>query len=137
MYHLKRIKKNVFFDFETTYDDNILSQRYINKGVAQYEGLKSFEQIDFAISIVVDVNIPFKKICCALLNDIKHVYNKELDSFIVPDNKGNSIDLSIIQNFINEHIQDLIIKKEISSWSIPAAKILFDVLAEIDSIINK
>lgn len=53
-------KTCVYFDFETTYDDMYASIK--NKGVKQKPGLQSFEQIEFALSIVCNIKIKFRDI---------------------------------------------------------------------------
>lgn len=98
-------KCNLFFDFETTFDDT--QTRFINKGIKTINNNSIvYEQIDFAISIVIDVKIKFKQIIIDLQKDFNI-------------------------NINNNSLQDIIIYKEIAEWNIPASKILFEYCDKI------
>ncbi len=66
-YLIERLRANLYFDFETTFDDIV--PRYQNEGHKRDEKNDVREQIDFAASIVTDVKFNLSPILKSLAFD--------------------------------------------------------------------
>lgn len=63
--YVKRARAFIYYDFETTYMDGYFEK----KGVSQRYGLNSYEQVEFAFSMITDCKIRFRTIVESLARE--------------------------------------------------------------------
>lgn len=68
IFFAQRCRANVYFDFETTFDDII--PRYINTGFKGEKAYSIRDQIDFAVSIVIDVKLDLERVLNGMRYDL-------------------------------------------------------------------